>query len=152
MKLTTEGYDLLKSFEQLRLEAYLPTPNDVPTIGWGTTFGVSLGDTIDFKTAQVYLERDVKLFEDCVNKRVKVTLTQQMFNALVILCYNIGCTNFGSSTLVKLLNQGDYLGAAGQFKVWNKQRNKKGELIVLNGLTARREKEKVLFLSGGIYA
>ena len=46
------GLELIKSFEALRLEAYLPTPDDVPTIGYGHTKGVQMGDTCTEEEAE----------------------------------------------------------------------------------------------------
>ncbi|KQD16250.1 lysozyme [Acinetobacter baumannii] len=68
-------------------------------------------------------------------------LTQNQFDALVSLAYNIGSGAFKGSTLLKLLNKGDYKGAADQFLVWNKAGGK-----VMKGLVRRREAERALFL------
>lgn len=138
-----KGQDFIKGFETLCLVAYMPTPDDVPTVGWGTTQGVKMGDSIDRETAQAYFERDLRVFEVCVNGSVKVNLTQGQFDACVSLCYNIGCKAFRTSTLVRLLNNGATPSiAALQFIRWNKQGSK-----VLKGLTRRREAEAELFLS-----
>jgi len=141
-----KGEDLIKGFEQLRLVGYLPTPNDVPTIGWGATriFGrkVVLGETITEEQAQEQFLIDTKWAVDAVNSLVKVEINQNQFDALVSITFNIGKGAFSASTLLKLLNQGNFEGAANQFGVWIKQ-NKK----VLNGLVKRRKVEKDLFLT-----
>lgn len=141
-----KGEDLIKSFEKLRLVGYLPTPNDVPTVGWGATriFGrkVVLGETITEEQAQEQFEKDVEWAVNAVNNLVKVEINQNQFDALVSLTFNIGKGAFSASTLLKLLNQGNFGGAANQFGVWIKQ-NKK----VLNGLVRRRKAEKDLFLT-----
>lgn len=138
-----EGQELIKGYEQLMLVAYLPTPDDVPTTGWGTTQGVKMGDVIDVETAQAWFERDLRIFEACVNDSVEVELTQHQFDACVSLCYNIGCKAFRTSTLVRLLNEGAKPDVVAlQFIRWNKQAGK-----VLKGLTRRREAETRLFLS-----
>jgi lysozyme len=146
MKTSQKGQDLIKGFESLRLVGYLPTPNDVPTIGWGSTAifnrKVKLNETITIEQAQEQLEKDLTIFEDTIIAKVKVQLNQNQFDALVSFVYNIGGTNFSSSTLLKLLNQKKYEDAALQFLRWNKQAGK-----VLNGLTKRRQAEKDLFLS-----
>ena len=72
----------------------------------------------------------------------KQELTQEMVDACLSFIYNVGGGNFGSSTLVKKLNQKDYCGAGDEFLRWNKAAGK-----VLNGLTKRRNREKDLFLS-----
>lgn len=133
--------ELIKSYEKLRLEAYLPTKNDVPTIGWGHTLGVKMGDKITREEAQQLFEQDTAWVEAALNELVKVPLTQNQFDALGSLVFNIGRTNFSRSTLLKKLNLKDYAGAADQFLVWNKQKGKP-----LRGLSIRRDKERALFL------
>lgn len=142
MKTSTTGQELIKRYEQLRLTAYLPTPQDVPTIGWGTTQGVKLGDVIDEETAQAYFERDLHQFEDCINEECGEVVSQNEFDACVSLAYNIGCKAFRGSTLVALIHAGRPEAAGDQFLRWNKQAGQ-----VLKGLTARRQAEKDLFLS-----
>jgi lysozyme len=75
---------------------------------------------------------------------VTVPLTQNQFDALVDFAYNAGAANLRSSTLLRLLNSGDYAGASGQFIRWNKATSN-GQLIVLPGLTRRRTAEAQLF-------
>ena len=140
MQISETGLDLIKSFELCRLEAFLPTPHDVWTIGWGHTAGVKEGDTCTQEQADEWLKGDVGKSEGCVNGAVTVPMTQGEFDACVSLCYNIGCTAFRNSTLVKKLNASDYDGAAAQFQVWNKQNH-----LELAGLTRRRKAEQELF-------
>ena len=139
MKLGERGKSLIQSYEQCRLEAYLPTPDDVPTIGWGSTEGVRMGDVWTQEQADEAFWRDVARFEECVNKAVTVTLTQNAFDACVSLAFNIGCKAFADSTLVRMLNARED-GAADQFLRWDKQDGKR-----LRGLTRRREAERELF-------
>ena len=140
MKLGPAGIALIKSFEGLRLAAYLPTPEDVPTIGYGHTRAVAMGDTCTQEQADAWFLEDVAWAEDCVTRAVTAELQQNEFDSAVSLCFNIGCKAFSGSTLVKVLNEGDYDGAAAQFLRWNKQAGK-----TLAGLTRRREAEKELF-------
>lgn len=103
--------------------------------------------TLTDKEIYDLLKSDVAVAEADVNRMVKVALTQNQFDALVCFVFNIGGGNFYKSTLLKLLNAGDYKGAANQFGKWNKARVK-GELVEIAGLTARRERERALFLAG----
>lgn len=139
MHTSQKGLDLIKSFEGLRLSAYR-CPADIPTIGYGTTAGVKMGDTITKERAEELLREDVKRFEGYVNRLVKVPLTQGQFDALVSFVYNLGAGNLSSSTLLRLLNAGDYAGAAAQFERWNKAGGK-----TLAGLVRRRAAERALF-------
>jgi lysozyme len=84
----------------------------------------------------------LKTYEDCVNRYVQVPLTQNRFDALVDFAYNAGAQNLRTSTLLKLLNAKDYIGAAEQFTRWIYA---DGE--ILGGLVKRRLSEKLLFLT-----
>ena len=141
MKMVNEN--LIKKWEKLKLVAYLPTPDDVWTIGWGHIMGVKKGDKITKEQAQEFFIQDKQWAEDAVNQKVKVPLTQEQFDALVSLVFNIGANAFSRSTLLKKLNRKDYQGAADQFNVWVKQKGK-----TLTGLVRRRAEERSYFLSG----
>lgn len=134
------GLQLVKSFEQCKLVAFKPTPNDRWTLGWGRTLGVNEGDTCTQEDADRWLLEDLKTAEDCVNASVTSPLTDNEFSACVSLCYNIGVDAFENSTLVHLLNQSDYNGAHDQFSRWRKQNGK-----ILGGLVRRRTAEAALF-------
>ena len=145
MSTSQNGINLISSFEGCELKAYL-CPAKVWTIGFGTTVypnGVKVkkGDSCTLEQAKQFKAHDLKRFEKTVNNLVKVPLTQNQFDALVSLTYNIGTGAFEESTLLKKLNTGDYQGAADQFTVWNKGGGK-----VLQGLVNRRAKEKEVFL------
>lgn len=132
--------ELIKESEGLRLEAYLPTPNDVWTIGYGHTKTAKKGMKITHAGAEALLLHDLAWVETAIDTYVQVPLNQNQYDALASFIYNVGATAFRKSTMLKLLNKGDYAGAAGQFPRWNKQKGK-----VLRGLTARRQKEQTLF-------
>lgn len=139
------GLKLIAQFEGCYLQAYL-CPANVWTIGIGTTIypnGVKVkkGDKCTLEQAHEYLAHDMIEFEKTVNDSVKVPLSQNQFDALVSLTYNIGSTAFKNSTLLKKLNAKDFTGAADQFLRWNKGGGK-----VLKGLVRRREAERALFL------
>lgn len=143
MKIGERGLELIKSFETLELEAY-PDPGtggEPWTIGWGHTGGVRPGDTCTEEQADAWLEEDVATAERAINRLVKVKLTQNQFDALCSLIYNIGVGAFEKSTLLRKLNFRDFLGAAAEFKRWNKSGGR-----VMKGLTRRRLAEEKLFL------
>ena len=144
MKTSSNGTALIREFEGFVANAYL-CPAKVWTIGIGTTIypngtKIKKGDTCTLDQAHEYLAHDMIEFEKTVNDSVKVPLSQNQFDALVSLTYNIGSTAFKNSTLLKKLNAKDYAGAADQFLVWNKGGGK-----VLKGLVRRREAERALF-------
>lgn len=142
MKISTAGIDLIKQFEGLKLKAYLPTPNDVPTIGYGHTRTTLMGTKITKKEATAFLIQDLAWVEKAVNRNVSVPLTQSQFDALCSWVFNLGETNLKSSTMLKVLNKGDYAEAADQMLRWDKQGKK-----TLAGLRRRRNAERALFLS-----
>lgn len=143
--LSDNGMKLLEQFEGLRLEAYLDSAS-IATIGFGSIRypngnKVKLGDKTTKAQAKEYKLHDLKEFENTVNTSVTVPLSQNQYDALVSLSYNIGSGAFKNSTLLKKLNASDYKGAAEQFLVWNKVNSKR-----VQGLVNRREAERNLFL------
>lgn len=102
------------------------------------------GQVITEAEATSLLIKDAARFERAVNA-LGLKLTQNQFDALVSLAFNIGTGNFNKSTLVKRLKAGDMAGAAAQFAVWNKARVN-GVLKVLPGLVRRRAAEAALFV------
>jgi lysozyme len=142
MKTSQSGLDFIAEHEGLELTAY-PDPGsggEPWTIGVGHTGGVKPGDTCTKHEALQWLAEDVETAEKAVNRLVKVDLTQDMFNSLVSFVFNCGAGNFEKSTLLKLLNAGDYDGAKGQFPRWNKAAGRE-----MAGLTKRRHAEAALF-------
>jgi lysozyme len=150
MKLSQKGTDLIKRAEGFIDRIYKDGGNHF-SIGYGTYLQHRPDLYEKYKDGRVISEPEAaRLLQEHVNSvslptvlsSVKVPLNQNQLDALICLCYNIGNGVFGSSTLVKKLNSGDYQGAANQFLVWNK----------INGkphphLTARREEERKLFLT-----
>lgn len=147
-KVTKEGLELIKRWEGLKLEAYKPLEHDDWTIGYGHTSAA--GEPIVYQHMRIskeYAEEilisDLAKFERIVNNLVEISLTDNQFNALVALVYNIGETAFRNSTLLKKLNAGDLTGAQDQFRVWRKSGGK-----VVQGLVNRRAQEAALFGKG----
>lgn len=140
MKTSQAGIDLIKEFEGVRLAAYR-CPAGVPTIGYGHTKGVEMGDTVTVIEAEELLREDLEVFENGVNKLVEVPLEQHQFDALVSFAFNLGLGNLKNSTLLRLLNQGLYTDAANQLTRWNRAGGQ-----VLAGLVRRRSAERRMFL------
>ena len=90
--------------------------------------------------AEALLIEDISDFEEEVNKCVKVPLTQNQFDALVAWTFNLGGTNLRNSTMLKVLNEGEYEKVPSEMKRWNKAAGK-----TLDGLIRRREAESLLF-------
>ena len=133
---------LIESFESCRLKAY-KDGRGVWTLGVGHTLGVRQDDICSFKQADDWLCEDIQEAERAVSRLVTVPLTQNQFDALVSLVFNIGQGHFDGSTVLRRLNHGNYGGAADAFTMWNKVG---GEISA--GLDRRRRAEQELFLKG----
>lgn len=136
LSLSAAGLLAIADYEGFSSEAYLPTAADVPTIGFGSTAGVSLGDTVTVPQALSRLRKDVANAENAILKCVKVPLSQDEFDAYTSFAFNVGGSQFCRSTLVKKLNSGDYDGACMELKRWVYQKG-----VKLPGLEKRREAE-----------
>jgi len=137
------GLDLIKSFEGLSLKAY-PDPGtggEPITIGYGHTGGIKLGTIWTQAQADSALADDVSRFADGVAGLIgSAPTTQNQFNAMVSLAYNIGTGNFGNSTLLRLHKAKDYAGAADQFAKWTRANGR-----VMAGLIRRRAAEAKMY-------
>lgn len=151
MKLSRAGKALIQSYESCRLEAY-PDPGSLDgkpwTIGWGHTVGVNKGDVCTQEQADQWFEEDISIYEKGITRLVTAKLSQNKFDSLVSFVYNIGLGAFEKSTLLRLLNESNYMGASEQFKRWVLGSNGKPLL----GLIRRREAERKLFMEGVNYA
>ncbi len=147
MKTSHKGLALIKRFEGFRATAYL-CPAGVPTIGWGTTEGVTHDDVRNRRTvtrdeADQLLMRHLVKYEAAV-QRALGDCNQHEFDAAVSLAYNIGTAGFATSTVAKAHRRGDKLAATRAFGLWNKA-TVSGKKQVLPGLTARRAAEAALY-------
>ena len=144
MQVSANGIALTKSMEGCRLTAYPdPATGAEPwTIAYGHTGPeVHAGMTCTQAQADTWLEIDLARAGQAVNGLVHVELTQNQFDALCDFVFNVGAGNFRSSTLLRLLNQGDLSAAAEQFGKWIFAAGK-----IMPGLVRRRAAEKALFL------
>ena len=141
MKTGNKGIELIKHFEGCELEAY-KCPAGVWTIGYGHIKGVKEGMTITESQAEEMLKSELNEYEGYINNLVTAELNQNQFDAMVSWVYNLGGGNLKTSTLLKVLNSGDYDGVPAQMMRWNKAGGK-----VLEGLTRRRQAEADLFVA-----
>jgi lysozyme len=132
---------LIQSFEQCRFAAYLPTPQDRPTIGWGTTGeDIQLGMTWTQQQCDERFASDLSRFAEGVSAALTGETRQNQFDAMVSLAYNIGPGAFKASTLLRRHNAGDFDAAAAQFVAWSKQAGQ-----ILQGLVRRRAAEAAMY-------
>jgi lysozyme len=107
--LTREGYTD---------HAIIPVKGDVPTVGFGTTQGVQMGDrTTPVRAVQRALA-DASEYERAVKRCVTAPLYPEEYDLWIDFVYNIGPTSFCASTAVRLLNQRQYTAACDQILRW----------------------------------
>ena len=148
MKLSQNGVNFIKSHEALRLKAYQDSKGKW-TIGWGHTKGVKPGDVITREQAEQFIRDDFAwvartLNADLVAGRDKPLVTQNEFDALCSLVFNIGSDAYLDSTVRRKIKQGDKMAAARAFKMWVYSEHK-----FIQGLANRRADEVRLFLQSG---
>lgn len=143
-----EVFDFFKREEGLRLTPY---PD-----GRGFSIGLGhqilpgeeyLNQGITKDTALELFRKDLKIVDDTIDRLVSVGLTFNQRLALGSLIYNIGSGAFAKSTVLKELNKGNFDKAGSAFLLWNKTRDVNNNLVVNPVLQARRQREKLLFLS-----
>jgi len=144
MHVNDEGFMLIKRWEGLRLKAYKDV-GGILTIGYGHTSAagkpaVYEGMVITEEEADQILWNDLQIFEQAVNKNVRVPLNPNQFSALVSFVYNVGEGAFRKSTLLKKLNNGEYDAVPAELAKWNKVGKK-----TVPGLVNRRAAEAGLW-------
>lgn len=146
MKTSESGIDFIKKWEGFSPIPYL-CPAGKSTIGYGHV--IRANETIPTLTeaqADILLRGDLLYRESAVNTCVQAPINQNQFDALVSFAYNLGGAALMESTLLRFLNSMKYQDAADQFLVWDKA-HINGKLVIVDGLKARREAERVLFLT-----
>ena len=153
MKISENGLKLIQEFEQFVNAPYLDSAR-VWTIGYGSTYypngkPVTGRDKPITREYAETIQRHVIAtdFEPVINELLEKEIasgfiTQNMYDAIISLAYNIGVSGFKRSSVLRLLKQGDKQNAADAFLLWNMAGGK-----VLRGLVKRRERERKLFLS-----
>lgn len=134
----------LLQLEGFRSDVYLDTAG-IETIGIGTLWKEGMPRTITQEEALELCAADCRVLSSKINSVVTVPLTINQQIALGSFCYNLGFGAFHGSTLRRLLNEGDYQGAADQFLVWDKNKVDGVETVV-EGLHNRRVIERAKFL------
>ena len=145
MTTSSKGLQLIKDFEGLRLFAYR-CPAGVPTIGYGHTRGVRMGQAITERQAEDFLKEDLRPVEKCLND-VGINFRQEQFDALASWIFNLGTGNFQHSTLLnKICADAPDGEIAEQILKWV---NANGRPLA--GLKRRRMDEANMFLGTEAY-
>lgn len=144
--LSNNGLNLIKALESFSALPYKDAR------GWSIGYGHYMGPspTLNYVTtdqAEKLLYSDTEKAQAIVRALVLVPLSQNQFDALTSFIYNVGVGAFGKSTLLRVLNDGNYQAASDQFQQWNKEHLPDGEFVVSPSLVARRETEQQLFMT-----
>lgn len=136
-----QGLDIIGNAENCLKQPYY-CPANILTVGIGSTGHIESRTYTDNEIAERWVN-DIKQAEQCINQHANGSnLPQSVFDAVVSITFNVGCTKMKTSTLYYYLNQQDYHSACNEFPRWNKAAGK-----VLNGLIVRRNKERELCLT-----
>lgn len=140
------GLNFIAGYEGYSATTYKDVAG-LPTIGYGHLIkpGESFG-SLSKDAALELLRKDVSFAVNAVNKYVTVPLSQNQFDALTSLTFNIGTGAFSKSTVLRNVNSGNILSIEKSFLMWNKARID-GVLTPVRGLTNRRQAEASLFLN-----
>ena len=139
MKISEDGLELIEKFEGCETSAYQDSVG-VWTIGFGHTKGVEEGQTCSIEDAESMLADEMDEYEGYINNMVKVDLQQHEFDSLVAWVYNLGPTNLGESTMLKVLNGGQFDRVPDEMNRWTRAGGK-----ILEGLVRRRQAESLMF-------
>lgn len=154
MNTGSDGIELIQHFESCVLKAYYDKHGRVWTIGWGSTGpDIKAGTVWTQEQADRRFFEHLEEFEDLLDAHVYVSLAQNEYDALVSFIYNVGpgmrgvkdgliqLKNGNQSTLLKRVLAHDRMGAANEFRKWNRAGG-----VELAGLTRRRNAEAALYL------
>lgn len=144
--LSLRGLDFLKRHESPGGRPILKAYRDIrgiATIGHGHKIvpgdGLSLASVITPAEAEILLLKDLQTAVNAVRRAVRVPVTQNQFDAMVSLAYNIGAGAFAGSDVVRLLNAGNVAGARAAFSNWSRAGSDP------TALASRRADEQALF-------
>lgn len=133
---------LTAAWEGLRTKAYLDIV-DVPTICYGSTKGVRIGDTATKAECELLLSQELTEYWYAVDEAIKVDISQNEQAAYASWAYNVGINAMRTSTLVRKVNAGDRRGGCAELLKWNKAGGKP-----VKGLAARRKAEYDICIGG----
>ena len=141
MKMSNNGVEFLIGLEGFKTKAYKDTKG-LWTIGVGHLILPGehhlLDKELSKKQVEELLAKDLEKYETTVNHTMHNDVTQYQFDALVSLCFNIGCNGFRNSTVARVINNGEFNKVADAMMMWNKPKE----------ITGRRSKEVRLFCTG----
>lgn len=145
MNLSDNGLQFIKNFEGFRANPYLDSAG-IATIGYGTILypdgsTVTMKDpSISEEQAQQYLSFEIAHKTSSMNAMITIDINQNQFDALASFCYNLGVGALHGSTLLRLVNEGNFSDASSEFPKWDHAGG-----VMVPGLLKRRLAEQTLF-------
>ena len=152
-RLSRNGFNHIVNEEQPKLVAYSLGDGKI-TVGYGhaepiETTELKVGQEITHEEAKAYFKQDLKYAADGVRNMFKefkkqgknYKITQDMFDALVSMAYNMGVTGLKNTKMIQHIKNSEYRIAGELIKQTKINPDK------FPGLTKRREKESQMFLS-----
>ena len=156
MKMSESGIEMIAQFEKYVGKPYKDMVG-VWTIGYGNTYYPN-GNRVKSTVPSITKAEATKLKLDIINRDFasavniifaneiqKNRISQNQFDALVSLAYNIGTSALSGSSVVRLIKANRMSAAADAILLWNKGKVK-GVRQVIKGLVNRRTAERELFL------
>jgi len=137
---------VVAGFEGVSTVAYYDPPR-IPTICYGDTHGVRMGDTATLEECKTRLNTSLDKFSTAIDKCVPTDLPERTYVAFLSAAYNIGAPAFCSSSMARRANAGNLQGACDALLMWDKA-TIGGIKVALPGLTRRRTEERALCLEG----
>ena len=137
------GLALIKRLESCKLAAY-PDDKGVPTLGYGHTRGVKLGDVCTQAQADAWLAQDCAWAWQAIMQHVTAPLNDNQAGALLSFVFNLGEPHWLTTSALHDLNAGNYAAVPADMMKWNKE-TRNGVLVVDVGLTNRRVAETRLW-------
>lgn len=116
---------------------------NIPTVCYGETEGVRVGDTYTKSQCQEMLAKKLPRYANEIAKCIKVEISDKTRASFISISYNIGTAGFCRSTMLRKLNAGDTRGACNAMMAWNRAGGR-----VVQGLINRRNAERKMCLEG----
>ena len=152
LRLSHSGWDHIRKHEKLKLQAY-SIGDGMITIGYGHALPVDeskykVGDKISVKTANNLFIQDMnvaakgvkRIFEEWKEQGINIKLTQNQYDVLVSLAYNLGVTDLRTSNYIQFIKENKLTRAAKQIRIT-------GISEKFPGLEKRRLEEYKMFIS-----
>lgn len=143
MQISPTGQAFIKQQEGLTLVAKGDAGGREIGYGHEIKAGENIKSPITPAFAEQLFQADIGTVAQTLNNSVTAPLTQNQFDALGSLVFNMGAGNWNSSSILKAVNARNYQQAAEDFQLYNRSQGS-----VNGALNQRRQREQNLFNGG----